>query len=105
MDMHSQWKKPLSAMPSTMIIIPQMKKIVSQLIPVEAEPPPWLIQKEGSAMLYRLSASHAAAPLCMQTPNTTTRVSPPHTSVTRCRGNFSMTMRANITRKIPTATT
>ena len=35
-SMHSQRKKPAAAMPSTIIIMPAMKMMVSQLMPVDA---------------------------------------------------------------------
>ena len=92
-------------MPSTMIIMPAIKVMVSQLMPVEVVAAPIWYQKFGWKMLYRLSASNTARPLRMHRPNTTVRVRKPHPRVAMCRSTFSVTIRKNMARKITTAET
>ena len=71
-------------MHSTMIIMPVMKMMVLQLMPVFSSPSPWsAYQKPVSAMLWKLSASHTAAGLRMQQRKTTTMVTAPARSATR----------------------
>ncbi len=102
---HSQSKNPASLIPSTIIIIPLMKRMVLQLMPVFISlTVMWPVyQKVVSAMLSRLSAFHTSGRLCMASRKTTTRVSTPATRVTKYRGNFSRTISTNMTTKIITA--
>lgn len=101
--MHSHRKKPLSAMPSTITIMPAIKSMVSQLMPVVVSTSPREYQKVGEIKLWKLRDSATAAGSRIQSPNTMTRVARPQARVTRWRGNFSSTSSKNITRKIATA--
>ena len=106
---HNQRKKPASAIPSTIIIIPVMKMIVSQLIPAStvgiapsataSEP----YQKVGLIMLLKFRVSSILPTSCMQIPNVTSKVSAPQPKVTYCRSILSMTIRTNMVMKIITA--
>ena len=91
-------------MSSTMIIIPLMKMMVLQLMPVFISlTAVWPVyQKVVSAMLCKLRASSTAGRLCILSKNTPTRVRAPATRVTRWRGNFSRTISTNMTTKITT---
>ena len=81
--MHNQRKNPAFPIPSTMIIMPAMKIMVSQLIPAEASPPcPAGYQKLNVKIARRFSVSQIAAGLCITNPNTRTSTRRPHTSVT-----------------------
>ena len=99
MVMQSHWKKPLSAMPSTMIIMPARNTMVSQLMPPLSEASA-LYQKEVWKKLSRFRVSHTAEMLCMQTPKTSNSVAAAQTRVTRCRGAFSVMMKPNMMRKM-----
>ncbi len=57
---HSQRKKPALPIPSTIIIMPAMKTMVSQLIPTAVSAAPVLYQKEGLKKAARLSVSTTA---------------------------------------------
>ena len=103
---HSQRKNPAFAIPSTITIIPAMKMIVAQLIPLElSDASPASYQKPGVKMEWIFSVSNAAFISCMHTPNTSTSVARPQPSVTYCLSILSVIMSANITRKMTTAIT
>ena len=99
MVMHSHWKKPLSAMPSTMIIMPARNTMVSQLMPPLSEASA-LYQKEPWKKHSRFRVSHTAETLRMQTPKTSSSVAAAQTRVTRWRGAFSVMMKPNMMRKM-----
>ena len=102
--MHNQRKNPEFAMPSTMIIIPAMNTIVSQLIPAEASlASPAVCQNPGEKILCMFSVSIIAEGLCIQIPNTRINVRSAHPSVTICLSHTSVMIRMNIARKITTA--
>ena len=103
MHRHSQRKKPAFAIPSTMIIMPAIKIMVSQLIPDEAPPSPTWYQKSTVKMLATLSVSQTAVPLCMHKRNTITIVSSPAPSVIHCLSILSITIRTNIATNIVAA--
>ena len=97
MRIHSQRKKPASAMPSTIIIMPAMNMMVSQLMPVLAAAcAPAEYQKCVETMLCKFKVSLTASKLCIPTPNTSTQVKRPAISVTICRCILSITMKMNI---------
>ena len=99
--MQSQRKNPAFAMPSTMIIIPAMKRIVSQLIPEEASPAsPAVYQNPGVKIVWTFRVRMTASRLCMPTPKTNIRESRAHPRVTICRSSTSVMMRTNMARKI-----
>ena len=94
-------------MPSTMIIMPAMKRMVLQLMPVFISlwgPCP-TYQKVFSAMLSRLKAVQTAPGLCITARKTIRTVQPPATRVTMYRGNRSRTISTNMMTKMITAMT
>ena len=102
--MHNQRKNPDFAIPSTMIIIPAMNTIVSQLIPAEASlASPAVCQNPDEKILCMFSVSIIAEGLCIQRPNTRTSVRSAHPRVTMCLSQISVMIRMNIARKIITA--
>ena len=102
--MHSQRKNPTLAIPSTMIIIPATKTIVSQLIPLDAsEDVPPVYQNPFVKKQFRLSVSVTALMLRSPTPKTRMSVSSAHPSVTTCRSHFSVMIRINISKNRTTA--
>ena len=102
--MHIQRKKPALAMPSTIIIIPAMNRMVDQLMPLALSlPGPSSYQKDRLRNWCRFRVSRAAGTLCMARPKTKSRVAQPHSSVTVCLWNLSRMMSRNMTRKILTA--
>ena len=102
--MHSQRKNPLSAMPSTITIMPAIKKMVSQLMPVEVSPPLSAANQNGvCTMLCTLSAFITAPMSCISRLNTTSSVSSAADSVTICRSTFSLMISPNIPIKITIA--
>ena len=78
---HSHRKNPALPKPSTIIIIPAMKKMVDQLMPLfpSSEAP---YQNPDVKMDGRFSVPQMALIECMQTPNTSTSTSAPLPSVT-----------------------
>ena len=100
----SQRKNPAFAMPSTITIIPAMKMIVDQLMPLELSPPcDETCQNSVVNMLFTLSVSIIALGLFIQMPNTITIVARPQPNVTHWRGILSIIISANITTNIITA--
>ena len=73
--MHSQVKKPVRAIPSTIIIIPAMNMIVAQFTPLFMDASTFFAYQKLEAVIeLRLSEVHTASMLCMQRPNTMIRV-------------------------------
>ena len=71
-------------MPSTMTIIPVIKMMVLQLMPLCISPPwPTVYQKVGSIMVCRARDAFTASKLCMARMKTTRMVAPPATRATR----------------------
>ena len=102
-SMHSHLKNPTRAIPSTIIIIPEMKMIVAQLIPLDSPSPPSAAYQNPSVKMFStLSVLRAASAECMPRPNTRISVRAPHTRVVHCRSNISRMMRMNITTKMET---
>jgi len=97
-------KNPPFPSPSTMIIMPAMKRLVDKLMhAVLSSPAPY--QKPAVKNERRLSASQIAAGECIQTPKTRISTSAPLTSVMTWRSNWSRMIRRNIPRKIQIAMT
>ena len=95
--MQSQRKKPDSAMPSTITIMPAIKMMVAQLMPaVLSSALPAVYQKPTVKMLLRLRVSVIASMLLIARPKTPARVRMPHANVTWCRSILSITIRMNI---------
>lgn len=102
--MHSQRKNPALAMPSTIIIIPAIKMMVAQLIPLElSSEAPAVYQKPGVKMFAMFSVDHTASKLLRQIPNTITSVASPQQRVTMWRSILSIIISTNITTNISTA--
>ena len=100
----SQRKNPAFAIPSTITIIPAMKIIVAQLIPLELSLPcPDVCQNSRVNILLTLSVSIIALGLFIQIANTITIVASPQPSVTQCLGILSIIISANISTKITMA--
>ena len=79
----SQSKKPASAIPSTITIIPHKKMMVAQLTPeVCSDASSAAYQKLGLKIPPIASVSRNASRLRMPTPNTNTLVKAPHDNVT-----------------------
>lgn len=92
-------------MPSTMIIMPAINKIVAQLIPPTVSAPSLApYQNAGVKMLCTFNVDQIAGHEPMQTPNTSSSVAAPHPSVTTCRSILSKIINTNMTTKIDTAT-
>ena len=93
-----QSKKPASLISSTMIIMPDRKRMVLQLTPVlNSVMPMWENQNSNFRKLFTLRASHTAAGLPMDRRKTSTIIKPPADRVTRCRGYFPQRTRMNMT--------
>ena len=83
-SMQSHVKKPARFIPSTMTIIPAIKIMVAQLIPLESSDAcPTVCQKLVVKMLLTFNTSMIACPLCRQIPRTKMMVSNPQPSVIR----------------------
>ena len=104
MRMQSHLKKPTLAIPSTMIIIPRMNRMVSQLMPLEVSAVSAAeYQKPGVKKQRRFNVSQIAEGLRMAMPMTPIRVSRPHARVMTWRSQISVMIRMNIARKITIA--
>ena len=87
-----------------MTIMPPMKRIVAQLMPLDSSAGSWAAyQNDGWKIFLNASVSMIACGLRMQMANTKTIIRRPAPSVIRWRGIFSMTIITNMTMKILTA--
>ena len=77
----SQLKKPAWPMPSTITVMPAIKIIVAQLIPLADSPPPY--QKPSVKRLLTLIERQTAANECMQARKTIIIVAAPATRVVK----------------------
>ena len=100
----SHLKNPTLAIPSTITIIPKIKTMVSQLIPVEASAlAPPVYQKCCVNMLWIFNVSTMASILRIPIPNTSIIVRRAHTLEIMCLSTISVTINTNIAIKITTA--
>ena len=90
-------------MPSTMIIMPAIKMIVAQLIPLEDSSASFAYQKPTVKMFFTLRVSITASHECIPKPNTKSSVKAPQTKVIHWRSKISRMIITNITQKIETA--
>ena len=89
-----------------MTIIPAKNRIVAQLTPADSSSAaPLSYQKLSVKMLFKFKVSITARPLCIATPNTSTRVAAPQARVTKWRSNLSRMIKTNIRMKMIPAST
>ena len=91
-------------MPSTITIMPAIKIMVAQLIPLELSSAcPAVCQNDDVKMLFKFNVCVMAEKLCMHTPKTMTSVARAQSSVTTWRSSFSEITRPNMSTNIVTA--
>ena len=100
----SQRKNPALAIPSTITIIPAIKIMVAQFIPLELSLPlPEVCQNSVVNMLLMFKVSIIAFGLLIQIANTIIIVARPQPRVTQWRGILSIIISANISTNITMA--